>query len=570
MRISSELPLVHLSFPVPKLSLMFLLTANPIILDSVNNTLALIGVALFSASTISAIRNSLDLFHALCVLHLLGLCLPSWRHRPDSDLGVISDFSEGRYDWFNTAGPNANVDAARQFFSQFWPPTCALAIGGLHFLSFAAFLIALNDFLGDPQNFGPNPECNSQIRLAVFGIAVPATAPVIPWIASILLIAELLVAAFQSIQRMGMNLIYPGVQNILRLIDTASDSISDPTDHLIVSQFMQMSIADGRPFGFAAGVLARVYCVVAVESMLLQNSIKPGPGVRMTPWQVLVIIATVVSLLLGCILPCGLGVEEREGDIVEGLEMPQNNWEKLTESTSKFGIFIVTSLLDLGWNALAGVLAALAGASASGSVATRNVLQLGALAGVIKSGMSSFAVLSSRATVNDAALAVIHVAATFTIPFIVTSFIAQRALHQVPNALTTAALATSAPLLFSNTLYTLPVVQQPLLYTLFQLTGRIPMGRLPISLSIECFLLTIGFDALSGFTFARVARNHGYTAIKENAAAGAGAVFGVTIYVANLYGRFLAATRDEIRSWRRDRRRNRRLRRRRGRRYGTL
>jgi hypothetical protein len=79
---------------------------------------------------------------------------------------------------------------------------------------------------------------------------------------------------------------------------------------------MQMSIVDGRPFGFAAGVLARVYCVVAVESMLLQKSIEPSSKVHITPWRVLVIIATVASLLLGCILPRGLGVEEWEGVVI--------------------------------------------------------------------------------------------------------------------------------------------------------------------------------------------------------------------------------------------------------------
>ncbi|KAH7363694.1 hypothetical protein BKA66DRAFT_208739 [Pyrenochaeta sp. MPI-SDFR-AT-0127] len=121
-----------------------------------------------------------------------------------------------------------------------------------------------------------------------------------------------------------------------------------------------------------------------------------------------------------------------------------------------------------------------------------------------------------------------------------------------------AAVAASAPLLLSRVLGIVPLLKDPcaILFTI---------------------LLTLGFNALGGFTFARVANNHGtippackkehqrstnriagYNGIKENAATGAAVVFGVIAlvgnlcYVAVMYGIALSAEqRRERRRWRR-------------------
>jgi hypothetical protein len=85
-------------------------------------------------------------------------------------------------------------------------------------------------------------------------------------------------------------------------------------------------------------------------------------------------------------------------------------------------------MLDMGFNALAGILATCAYASASRSIITHEVLKLGAVTGVIKSGLSNLAVLLSISAVSDEALITIHMAATFTIPFILTCFVAQKTL----------------------------------------------------------------------------------------------------------------------------------------------
>lgn len=141
-------------------------------------------------------------------------------------------------------------------------------------------------------------------------------------------------------------------------------------------------------------------------------------------------------------------------------------------------LFIVSSTLDVGYCAIAGLLAGLAAERVSGGGGVDiDVVRLGALVGMVKSIAASFSVVLCRASGSNVAAAVIYLASCFVIPFISAVAAAQQAsprgkqvsvvmwnsrlghsqylyspLVPVPNGITTAALAAAVPLLFSNTL----------------------------------------------------------------------------------------------------------------------
>jgi len=86
--------------------------------------------------------------------------------------------------------------------------------------------------------------------------------------------------------------------------------------------------------------------------------------------------------------------------------------------------------MDLGWNALAGVAAARTGARVNGSQITGDVVRIGAIAGVIKSGVLNFSLLISKSNQDIIASTTIFGLSSFGISFIVTVAIAQQVLHE--------------------------------------------------------------------------------------------------------------------------------------------
>ena len=87
------------------------------------------------------------------------------------------------------------------------------------------------------------------------------------------------------------------------------------------------------------------------------------------------------------------------------------------------------AVLDLGWNALAGIAASRTGAHVNGNPITSEVVRVGALAGVIKSGVLNFSLLVARANTDIVASTLIFGLSSFGIAFIVTVAIAQEVLH---------------------------------------------------------------------------------------------------------------------------------------------
>lgn len=166
--------------------------------------------------------------------------------------------------------------------------------------------------------------------------------------------------------------------------------------------------------------------------------------------------------------------------------------------------------LDIAVNASAGPAAVATGAHMNGSILTARALQLGALAGVTKSGILGFISLMSRAGLGTPAWVLLVLLGTsFGICVLVTAEISSLVLNDTPDSLLIAALVAAIPL--GGECVGLHTVVMGLA------TGQ---GAGTASLSL------IGLDALGGYVFARMAHNRGMDICAYKAAAGAGAVYG--------------------------------------------
>jgi len=94
------------------------------------------------------------------------------------------------------------------------------------------------------------------------------------------------------------------------------------------------------------------------------------------------------------------------------------------------GIRISFILLDFAFCATAGAAAAAAGAHSNGSEVTADIVRLGALAGVISSGILNFCAFVSSFTVHTMQFALMFGVSSFGIAFLVVLAIGQRVLHE--------------------------------------------------------------------------------------------------------------------------------------------
>ncbi|KAH8807626.1 hypothetical protein F5884DRAFT_789716 [Xylogone sp. PMI_703] len=305
-----------------------------------------------------------------------------------------------------------------------------------------AFTFCMVYVFATSKSFGSTPECNSQVKLVFMFVNIPATLPALKWL--------VIISSFVGRYITSGMLFAPLEPNI---------------------------IPETRAFRSLGNFLSPVYIITMLELMLRQNNLAPNSGIR-SYGQILAII-----VLVGTVAVCVWGCISRNSDGDYDDEGEEDELEEA--SVDEFAKYLVCSVLDLGWCALAGVAAASAGAHANGTAITKHILQLGALAGVIKSGVSNCYLLYCKSSAYPGARFLMSIAGVFGVMFILTSAIAQRAFHEVPNALSMAALAASAPLLLSH--------------SLLSSTDGQPGGG----------PLALGFDALGGYTFARVAQNHG-------------------------------------------------------------
>ncbi|CAG7967345.1 unnamed protein product [Penicillium salamii] len=146
-------------------------------------------------------------------------------------------------------------------------------------------------------------------------------------------------------------------------------------------------------------------------------------------------------------------------------------------------VFFALAALDIAANAAAGPAAVATAAHVNGSPLTARALQLGALAGVTKSGILAFVEFLGYAGLPTPAwVLLVLVASCFGICVIITAEISNLVLGETAGGL----------------------------------YGGKPQTQ-------TCIM---GLDALGGYVFARMAHNGGYDICSYNAAAAAGAVYG--------------------------------------------
>ncbi|GLI74424.1 hypothetical protein PoHVEF18_002663 [Penicillium ochrochloron] len=145
--------------------------------------------------------------------------------------------------------------------------------------------------------------------------------------------------------------------------------------------------------------------------------------------------------------------------------------------------FFALAALDIAANAAAGPAAVATAVHVSGGVLTARALQLGALAGVTKSGVLAFVEFVAYAGIPTPAwMLLILLASSFGICVLVTAEISNLVLGETAGGL----------------------------------TGGKPQ--------VQIFIM--GLDALGGYVFARMAHNEGHDICAYNVAAAAGAVYG--------------------------------------------
>lgn len=227
--------------------------------NAIEPSLDVTGLALFLTTVIATARQSPGLFHALCVFHLLSLVGLSIRPRGRYPTGVVSVLT---------------------FLSFF-----VLAAAGL--LSYLIYVFATTPMFGD------QPECNSQIVYAIFGIKIPATNAVLRWV-FVGILASLLVLVVTwlvVIPIMGYCVVFDALLSRPHFIQHAE---TDGTEEKRKGPLCQV----------ISQVVGSVYFIIMLELMMQRSTLASGVG-SWTFGQVLAMMMLVgplielVSILLG-------------------------------------------------------------------------------------------------------------------------------------------------------------------------------------------------------------------------------------------------------------------------------
>ncbi|KAJ5135783.1 uncharacterized protein N7515_005061 [Penicillium bovifimosum] len=171
--------------------------------------------------------------------------------------------------------------------------------------------------------------------------------------------------------------------------------------------------------------------------------------------------------------------------------------------------FFALAALDIAANAAAGPAAVATAAHVNGSPLTARAMQIGAIAGVTKSGVLAFVEFVGYAGLPTPAwILLVLVASSFGVCVLITAEVSNLVLGDTPSPLLIAAVVAAIPLAGEC-------------IGIYQSAGGLQGGNPSSQLCI------IGFDALGGYVFARMAHNGGYDICPYNVAAAAGAVYGV-------------------------------------------
>ncbi|KAG8856833.1 hypothetical protein FRB91_000283 [Serendipita sp. 411] len=449
-------------------------TSSAQLFRSIERSLAVTGLALLLTSFISVGQGTFDLFHVLCILHLVGLCGFSLRPAPRD-------------------GKTNRVIQVATYGSYF-----------LGLLGFSTFILYV--FVTAPR-FGANPECNQQIVYVIFGFNVPATNYEFRWLFigyMIMCIVAFLIATIFGFVIISKKAVSDegGIRHLRFVGDIAGRSYIIAMLELIIRRNNASVDGSNWSFGQILAMMMLIAPIIELVSLVTSKDSNEGDNKKMNP----VTRDAFDSGGLFHKVICG---------------MMLNFWRLMSVSD-----FVFLSILDLGFNAAAGAAAAATGAHVNGNPTTGEILRIGAWAAVIKSGILNYSMLTFIMSTSATNVIILFATTSFGSAFVVTLAVTQRVLHSTPDALLIGALAAGAPL---------------------TLGGAILVGNSPIVSSLPA---NAAWDALAGYTFARVAHNHGepmsngvkirmfthleragFDVCSYKAAAAAGAVFGVLIWV---------------------------------------
>ena len=183
------------------------------------SSLGVTGLGLFLTTVVYTARNSIDLFHAICVFHLLGLA------------GI-------------TISPKGHYRSGAARTTIFVTAYMIVAIG---------YLVWLIYVFATAPTFGEHPECNQQIIYVIFGANIGFTIATLRW---------LFVAIFASL------LIWTCFSQVLVVYYGVSRGLREGSDE--------------KPRGFPPSLLghwaASAYIICMLELIIQRNSLAPGIG----------------------------------------------------------------------------------------------------------------------------------------------------------------------------------------------------------------------------------------------------------------------------------------------------
>jgi hypothetical protein len=251
---------------------------------SINASLGLQGLALFLAALISTANNTIALFHALCLFHMLALA------------GI-------------TISPKGRYPLGR---ARYWAFTTLYVLVIVGSLAFFIYVFAA------AERFGEQKECNSRTVYVLFGYDIVATNTVLRYIFVAGL--ALIMLGFVMYLMVGM-----GMACCLAL-DCAccfggSCRTTRPAEEEVAVDWDDDDEGlrkRGFPYHLIGHLFASSYIIAMLELMIRRNNLGPGTGL----WTFGQVLAMV--LLLGPLIELGallIGKMEAGGDAQRAIEL---------------------------------------------------------------------------------------------------------------------------------------------------------------------------------------------------------------------------------------------------------
>lgn len=196
--------------------------------DAIESSLGVTGLAIFLTTVITTARQSLSLFHALCVFHLIGIVGISARPRGHYPTGLVR----------------------KHVFTTFYVLVTA---GSLAYLIYV---------FATAPTFGSDPQCNDSTVYVVFGVDIPATNPVLRW-----MLVAVLAILLLGICCWLLFVVCVSVDVILR---------RDPGLHESGIGHKKERKLRRVPYDLVGRLAGTIYLAVMLELMMKRNALAPG------------------------------------------------------------------------------------------------------------------------------------------------------------------------------------------------------------------------------------------------------------------------------------------------------